>query len=59
MTVPYNVIYSIEGYMGQGFTREEAEKVMRHDIIFNKYLDGEATEAEMEELYAIQREVGL
>lgn len=59
MFVPYNTIYTIEEYMKQGFTEEEAMKMKRHDIIFNKYLDGEATDAEMEELYSIQRELNI
>jgi hypothetical protein len=54
-----NTIYTIEEYMAQGFTAEEAPKAMRHDILFNKDKDGEATEAEREEMFAIIEELGL
>ena len=52
-----NTIYTIGQYMMQGFTAEEAVKVRRHDIIHNKWED--ATEAEKEEYFAIQKELGL
>lgn len=55
----YNTIYTIEEYMAQGFTAEEAPKVMRHDILFNKDQDGETTEAEREEMFALIEELGL
>lgn len=55
----YNTIFTIEEYMAQGFTAEEAPKAMRHDILFNKDKDGEATEAEREEMFAIIEELGL
>lgn len=56
----YNTVYTVEEYMSKyNYTREEAQKEQRHDIIFNKYVDGEATEEEMNELYAIQKELGL
>ena len=35
----YNVITTVEEHMKWGFTREEAEKSLRHDIIFNKMQD--------------------
>ena len=52
-----NTIYTIAQYMMQGFTAEEAVKVRRHDVIFNNWAN--ATEEEKEELYAIQKELGL
>lgn len=55
----YNTVYTVEQYMEQGFTAEEAMKAQRHDVIFNKYIDGIATEEEMAELYIIQKELGL
>ena len=55
----YNTIYTDEEYMAQGFTAQEVPMVKRHDIIFNKDVDGEATEEEMAELVAIQRALGL
>ena len=55
----YNTIYTDEEYMAQGFTAQEVSMVRRHDIIFNKDVDGEATEEEMTELVAIQRALGL
>lgn len=55
----YNVITTVEEHMKWGFTREEAEKSLRHDIIFNKMQDGLATEEEIKEMYAIIDELGL
>jgi hypothetical protein len=55
----YNIIYTNEEYMAQGFTAQEVPMIRRHDIIFNKDVDGEATEEEMAELVAIQRALGL
>lgn len=55
----YNTIYTIEEYIAQGYTAEEAPKALRHDILFNKDRDGLATEAEREEMFAIIEELGL
>lgn len=54
-----NTIYTIEEYIAQGFTVEEAPKAQRHDILFNKDQLGEATEEEREEMFAIIDELGL
>lgn len=54
-----NIIYTIEEYIGQGFTTEEAPKAMRHDILFNKDYDGEATEEEREEMFMLAEELKL
>jgi hypothetical protein len=54
-----NTIYTIEEYIAQGFTAEEAPKAQRHDILFNKNQLGEATEEEREEMFAIIDELGL
>lgn len=54
-----NTIYTIEEYIAQGFTAEEAPKAMRHDILFNRYKRGMATEAMLEEMDAIIKELGL
>lgn len=55
----YNTIYTIEEYMNQGFTAEEAPKAKRHDILFNKYIDGIITEEEKKEMFIIIEELGL
>jgi len=55
----YNTVETIEGYIAQGFTREEAFKAQRHDILFNKMIDGEIEEEEKEEMYDIAEELGL
>ena len=55
----YNTIYTIEEYMEQGFTREEAEMVREHDIIFNKDVDEEATEEERARMFEIIRILDL
>ena len=61
-----NTIYTEEEYMAQGFTAEECAKVRRHDELFNQYKLNEQgynveplTEAEWQEFYAIQKELGL
>ena len=56
----YNTIYSIEQYMTYwNLTEEEAEKMQKHDIIFNKMQSGTATEEEIQEMYDIVNELGL
>lgn len=56
----YNTIYSIEQYMTYwNLTEEDAEKMQKHDIIFNKMQDGTATEEEIQKMYDIVNELGL
>lgn len=55
----YNKVYTTEEYIAQGFTAEEAPKAQRHDILFNKKVDGIITEIEEEEMYSIIEELGL
>jgi hypothetical protein len=55
----YNTVYSIEEYIAQGFTAEEAPKMVRHDTLVNKLTDGLATEEEYQEIFAIAEELGL
>lgn len=55
----YNIVHTIEEYMAQGFTAEEAPKMRRHDILFNKNQEGLATEEEREEMFSIIEELGL
>lgn len=59
MRVKPNPILTIEEYIAQGFTAEEAPKAQRHDILFNKSLMGTATEEEEEEMFAIIKELDL
>lgn len=47
----YNIIKTFEEYMKEGFTVEEAPLIQEHDILFNKYQDGECTEAEVERMF--------
>lgn len=54
-----NTIYTSDEYMAQGFTNEEVPYITKHDIIFNKYVDGIATDEEMEEMFRIQEMLGL
>lgn len=54
-----NTIYTIEEYIAQGFTAEEAPKAMRHDILFNRDKRGMATAEMREEMFAIIKELGL
>lgn len=55
----YNVIKTVEEYMKEGFTAEEAPLVQEHDILFNKYQDGECTEAEAERMFDLVEILGL
>lgn len=54
-----NTIYSIDEYVAQGFSREEAPKAKRHDELFNKYQSEGLTEEEKEEMFNIVDELGL
>lgn len=54
-----NHIYTNEEYMAQGFAAHEVDKIRRHDILFNKSVDGLITEAEREEMFALVQELGL
>lgn len=55
----YNVIKTFEEYMKEGFTAEEAPLIQEHDILFNKYQDGECTEAEAERMFELVEILGL
>jgi hypothetical protein len=52
-----NTIYTIEEYIKQGFTAEEAPKVRKTDEMFNRW--EELTEGEKEEYFALVKELGL
>jgi len=55
-----NTIYSIDEYVAQGFTREEAPKAKRSDELFNKWkINGELSDTEKEEYFALVEELGL
>ena len=52
-----NTVYTIEEYIAQGFTAEEAPKVRKTDIMFNNW--NILTEEEKEEYFALVEELGL
>jgi hypothetical protein len=52
-----NTIYTIEEYIAQGFTAEEAPKVRKTDEMFNNW--DNLTEEEKEEYSALVKELGL
>ena len=54
-----NKIYTASEYMSQGFTSDEVPYITRHDIIYNKSIDGLASDDEVEEMYKIQAMLGL
>ena len=54
-----NTIYTIEEYMAQGFTKEEAIMVREHDILFNKYCEEGLNEEEKSRMFEIIEKVGL
>lgn len=55
----YNVIKTVEEYMKEGFTAEEAPLIQEHDVLFNKYQDGECTDAEAERMFELVEILGL
>ena len=54
-----NKIYTATEYMAQGFTADEVPLITRHDILFNKSIDGLATADELDEMFVIQKLLGL
>lgn len=54
-----NTVYTVEEYMAQGFTAEEAPRAQKHDILWNKWVNGEATPNEVAEMEAIAEALGL
>lgn len=52
-----NVVNTIEEYIAQGFTAEEAPKVLKTDEMFNNW--DNLTEEEKEEYFALVEELGL
>lgn len=52
-----NTIYTIEEYIAQGFTTEEAPKVRKTDEMFNNW--DNLTSEEKEEYFALVEELGL
>ena len=54
-----NTVYTIEEYMTQGFTKEEAFLAQEHDILFNKYVEYETTEKEKERMFEIAEILGF
>lgn len=52
-----NIINTIEEYMAQGFTAEEAIKVRKTDEMFNDW--DNLTEEQKEEYFALVEELGL
>lgn len=55
----HNIIKTFEEYMKEGFSAEEAPLIQEHDILFNKYQDGECTEAEAERMFKLVEILGL
>ena len=49
-----NTIFTSKEYMAQGFTLEEVPYITKHDVIFNKLVDGVASPEEIEEMFKIQ-----
>lgn len=52
-----NTVYTIEEYMEQGFTAEEAPIARKTDIMYNNWND--LTEKEKEKYYAMVEWLGL
>ena len=47
----YNTIYTLEEYMAQGFTAEEAPLMREHDQRFNLDVDNNLTEEQRERMF--------
>lgn len=54
-----NEVNTIDGYMAQGFSAEEASKAQMYDILWNKWVNGYATANEVAQMEAIAEELGL
>ena len=54
-----NSVDTIGGYIAQGFSAEEAVKVRQYDILWNKWIDHEATAKEIGEMNSLQEELEL
>lgn len=54
-----NTIYTIEEYMAQGFTQEEAPLVREHDTLYNRYVTEGLTEEEKDRMFDLVVMLGL
>lgn len=52
-------VYTIGQYIMDGYTPDEAVKVRNHDIIWNRWVNGQATPNEIAQMEAIAEELGL
>jgi hypothetical protein len=52
-------VYTIGQYIMDGYTPDEAVKVRNHDIIWNRWVNGQATPNEIAQMDAIAEELGL
>ena len=55
----YNKIYTAKEYMAQGFTADEVPLITRHDTLLNMDIDGLLTEDEKDEMFVIQKILGI
>lgn len=54
-----NTVYSEAEYIAQGFTAEEAPKAREYDILWNKWINTQATPNEVARMEDIAVELGL
>ena len=54
-----NEVLTIEEYMAQGFTREEAEDMKIYDTLWNKWVNSQATAYEIELMHYYQKKLDL
>ena len=52
-------VYTIGQYIMDGYTPDEAVKIRNHDIIWNRWVNGQATPNEIAQMEAIAEELGL
>lgn len=52
-------VYTIGQYIMDGYTPDKAVKVRNHDIIWNRWVNGQATPNEIAQMEAIAEELGL
>lgn len=63
VSAPYGfkrqTVYTVDEYIAQGYSKEEAPVVQRYDTLWNKRVEGLATANEVAEMDDIANELGL
>ncbi len=54
-----NTVLTVAEYVAQGWTEEQAERLQVHNVLYNKYVNGQATPDEIETFELIAKELDL